>query len=107
MRAELQLLDALLRRSVDAARHGRGGSSRGAPWGHGVFSGGDEIDVLLAGDSASDPARVRRTLDARVALGGSEGASLPMGWIARTFGLSTFDLQVIVLCLAPEVDAKY
>lgn len=34
-------------------------------------------------------------------------ADSPLGWLQRTFGLSEFDLDVIVLALAPEFDRRY
>ncbi len=36
------------------------------------------------------------------------GEDLPrFGWLKSTFGLSTFDLNVILVALAPEVDLRY
>jgi len=108
LRAELRLLDAQLLRAVGRWRsevHRDG--ARVTEWGHGLFVGDDEIDVLLAGAGSIDPIELRGSIDERARRGTPDGSALPLDWLARTFSLSAFERQVVILCVAPELDAKY
>lgn len=31
----------------------------------------------------------------------------PMGWLANEYGLTSFDLDILIICLAPELDLRY
>jgi SpoVK/Ycf46/Vps4 family AAA+-type ATPase len=77
-------------------------------WGHGLFVGDDELDLLLRMDEpARPPEEQREDLRERILASETAGVALPLIWLGRTFGLSSWELEVVVLCLAPEVDSKY
>jgi ATPase family associated with various cellular activities (AAA) len=84
-----------------------------------VYIGHEEVDWLLSEASlpdlesnALDPihrqiAQLRQHIQARVAVSLEQGVFLSLIQLARTFGLSPFEMQVVVICLAPELHRKY
>ena len=90
-----------------------------SPVAHSAFISADEVSLLLAQEpaaAAGDPAadavqaeikRMRAEIDARVAAAGQTGVFLALPQLGRLFGLSPFELQAIVICLAPELQRKY
>ena len=66
---------------------------------------GDELDELLAPEVA--PAALEARIAARAEASRLHGVELPLARVARSFGLSAWDLQIVTLCLAPELDARY
>jgi SpoVK/Ycf46/Vps4 family AAA+-type ATPase len=50
---------------------------------------------------------LRVEIDARVAESARHGVSLALPCVARIFALSTFETNILVICLAPELDRKY
>ena len=113
---ELRLLDLLLARRVAELR----AEDRATPEesaAHHVYVTDAEVDRLLARQPvrarvAADPQhsrrdRLRAEIEARVEVSEAAGVFLSLRHLERLFGLSPIDRQVIVLCLAPELDRKY
>lgn len=111
--AELRLLDLLIRRAVVTMRQaetGVGASQAG-------YVSDDEVDRLLNRDAevsttelgplAATAADLRGWIDRGVAQAQEHGVGLPLARLAARLGLSGFDMQAIVACLAPELDRKY
>src|SRR5262249_30215473 len=46
-------------------------------------------------------------VDERVDVGRRAGSLPPLPWLRRMFGLSPFEEQSLLVCLAPELDRKY
>ncbi len=112
--AELQALDLILLRAVARMR-------RDGPAGSGaqdVYIGHEEVDRLLdpAGrSSGSVPdaeldiaiADARTAIDAMARHARHHGVILPLAELAGRLGLSPFEYQTLIVCLAPELDRRY
>lgn len=84
-----------------------------------VYISHDEVDWLLGEASFPDSesnaldsihnqiTRLRQHIQARVTASIEQGVVLPLIQLARTFGLSQFEMQTVVICLAPELHRKY
>ncbi|MGH3774152.1 MAG: ATP-binding protein [Pseudonocardiaceae bacterium] len=111
--AELRLLDLLIRRAVVTMRQ----AGTGVCASQAVYVSDDEVDRLLNRDAEVpttelDPldataAGLREWIDRAVAQAQEHGVGLPLARLAARLGLSGFDMQAIVVCLAPELDRKY
>jgi SpoVK/Ycf46/Vps4 family AAA+-type ATPase len=117
LRAELNLLDALIRYQVMKCRQsddeGLPGISRG------VFISDAEVDRMLADSSRpadetpqtdelrQSAARLRKEIERRREASLKRGVYLGTARLSRLFGLSPFEEQIVVVCLAPELDLKY
>jgi AAA+ superfamily predicted ATPase len=96
----LQRLDRLLDRAVAAAEATYGVAATDAY--RGISISQDEVERLLAREVG-------------LPLFGVEGTSLHEGgedasrmvWLQQAFGLSTFDIDLVLIALAPEVDLRY
>ena len=102
LRPALERLDGLLERSVAAARRSAGTE---APFDmfRGLHLGVEDVDRLMGqppGEPGFGPA-----------VGGNGEAAPRRGarldWLGRAFGLSPFDLDVVLVALGPHVDLKY
>jgi hypothetical protein len=101
----LQRLDALLGQRAVAAATAHGAPQGSDPY-RGLYVSPAEVDRLLAhppgappfGPFVGDPA----TPLAEPCPPGS-----PMGWLAEAHSLSSFDVDVLLLVLAPELDLRY
>ncbi|MBA3894063.1 MAG: ATP-binding protein [Gemmatimonadales bacterium] len=114
---ELGKLDLLLRLRVTAFR--RSWQSRPEAAGQSLYISDAEVDWLLDGEPASPfdvsaEARLREALHARQeeidARGGESlrrGVPLALPQLARLFGLSAFEVQAVLICLAPELRCRY
>lgn len=51
--------------------------------------------------------RLQEGVDQRIESSGQAGRLPPLPWLRRTFGLSPFEQQTLLVCLAPELDLKY
>ncbi len=99
----LDRLDRLLDWAVKAMQSAQGAEAS-APF-RGLFISREEAARLLSQQPGATPfALKRRALedDGEVSLEGS-----PLAWIMRAFGLTSFDLDVVLLALAPEFDLRY
>src|SRR6266511_1069374 len=97
----LQRLDALLTRAADAAAEIYGPEAATDPY-RGLVIGPDEFARLLRRDpgeplfSADDP-----DADPPAVLGRE------LAWIGRAFDLTPFDLDLLIVAIAPELDLRY
>ncbi len=93
----------------------------------GFFTSDEEIDVLLSaevfedtGKTVKDKARreqitmllaqarqLREEIDMRLNAAIAQNVFLPLTFLARCFHLSEFEQQVLIICLAPQIDAHY
>jgi SpoVK/Ycf46/Vps4 family AAA+-type ATPase len=119
---ELRRLDLALNLAV--ARQRRDPTLAGFSEFRGLFISEDEIDKLLAGaggrpaeSESQDDAEVEKLREAveragqRIAALVSEaaeqGVSLALERLTRLFRLSGFDVDALLVCLAPELNVKY
>jgi SpoVK/Ycf46/Vps4 family AAA+-type ATPase len=51
--------------------------------------------------------QIRTEIDQKAAENLAQGIALPLIELARCFGLSEFELHTLVICLAPQIDARY
>jgi hypothetical protein len=111
LRAELELLDSLLAELVSRLRQTRpvaDSPSAAVGWGHGVFVGEDEIDAFLGSVvQRPSPEAQRAQIHACIEASQESRIDLPLVRLARTFGLTGWEQEVILLCLAPEIDHHY
>ena len=119
LRDELRQLDLLLQLRVHQFRRWREGPDAAAAPSSPLFIAREFIDWLLCrdeapGDESSELAEVRQGLEAlhrdiAAKLAGSleRGVFLALPTLARLFGLSAFEVQTVVICLAPELHRKY
>ncbi len=106
----LQLLDARLAALAETARRERPATDAppSAAWGHGMFVSDDEIDALLSSRADGRTAlEVKNAIDRKVEASIGAGIDLPLFRLAQTFRLSAWEEEVLVLCLAPELDRRY
>ncbi len=114
---ELDRLESLLRLRVAALRRDwRGRSETASPM---MYVGHDEVDWLLGGGldapaPSADEARLheairaaRSTIDERVAGSARNGVFLGLPRLAALFGLSAFETDAVLICLAPELRRRY
>ena len=115
---ELQRLDLLLQQQVTLFRAQTQPFQRLAA-DRRVYISHEEIDWLLGNEKSPkvetrEADGIRRRLErfdeqiqARVAASLEQGLFLPLVQLTRTFGLSSFEVQTLVICLAPELQRKY
>ncbi|MGD8738022.1 MAG: hypothetical protein PVJ85_14845, partial [Anaerolineae bacterium] len=122
LQAEMACIDVLLQRQVlrwqragqdpaDAFRglHATGADMTGllarplgSHWGQMVeLDGAEEQALAEAAAAAIDYAT------ALVDLAEQQGHTLRLRWLAERFGLSRFDLDMFLICLAPALDLRY
>jgi ATP-dependent 26S proteasome regulatory subunit len=117
---ELRRLDLVLNLAV--ARQRRDPTVAGFDEFRGLFISEDEIDRLLPGARAAEHApgedeetlklreaveQARQRTAALVAEASERGVSLALERLARLFRLSGFDLDALLVCLAPELNVRY
>src|SRR5262245_37933351 len=104
--AFLRRLDGLIWRALAAAEEAYGPESLTDRF-RGLHIGPDEVERLLAREPVTPVLRIN-SADAKdgFTLGGIEETS-PLAWLARVYGLSPFDLGVLLIALAPELDLRY
>jgi MoxR-like ATPase len=112
--SELERIDLLIRAQVERAR----GTLQDQGELQGLYISEQELDALLA-EPAGLPrwAAVPHRPDVEEALGriaegiaerkAATGAELRLEELARRFGLTAFDLDALLVTLAPEVDLRY
>src|ERR1700675_1281761 len=97
----LHRLDHMLERAVAAAETAYGTQAATDPY-RGLYITRDDVERLLIREPGA-PVLLARTQDAAVSV-----PDFPcLTWLQRTFGLSPFYLDVILIALAPEVDLRY
>jgi SpoVK/Ycf46/Vps4 family AAA+-type ATPase len=116
LKDELQRLDLLIEHAV-----ARGKTSRGRETIAGPYISEPEVRALVspspaAGADATGPETNRlweriqvhsQNIRARIDASRSQGVRLHLPRLARIFGLSPFEMDVLLICLAPEMDLKY
>ena len=105
MLAALKWLDELLTRATIAADAAYGSDGTRDPF-RGLHISAEDVARLLARDAGVP---TLRSSDSEP-LGDLERAAstVPrLAWLVRSFGLTTFDLAVLVIALAPELDLRY
>jgi Winged helix domain, variant/ATPase family associated with various cellular activities (AAA) len=116
LEAELRLLDLIVLHDVVAMRREAAAASES----HGLYVSHEEVHRLLDPDPPGDSgdagalaaiqaaaAGLRAAIDAAVARGHGEGLTLPLPQLAARLGLTALETQVIIVCVAPELDRKY
>jgi SpoVK/Ycf46/Vps4 family AAA+-type ATPase len=119
---ELYRLD--LRLNVQIARQRRNPASANFDEFRGLFISEDDIDLILGHSQgeqthqvAEDEPEMQRLeaaiegceqqIAARTAPALEQGVHLPLRRLAELFNLTPFDIEALLVCLAPELDLKY
>lgn len=116
---ELKRLDLLLQRRVLRFRMKIQAMSEAAV-SQSLYISHEQVDLLLSRDEAGDvdpsPAvtgvhdhleALREEIDAKLTNSRKGGIFLTLPHLAGLFGLSSFELLALIICLAPELDRKY
>lgn len=115
---ELRSLDLLIQRQAQSLLARTQPFQRLASDRH-VFIASEEVDWLLGEGRLPAPkpreadsllrrhAHLQAEIHARLAASLGQGVALPLVQLARVFGLSPFEVQTLLICLAPELDRKY
>ena len=103
LRAALERLDELLRGAVARAQVAYGAGAETDPH-RGLYVDDDEATRLLAREPAA-PLLMPDGAPPSLAL--VTGADSPLGSLGEALGLVPFDLDVVVISLAPELDLRY
>jgi AAA+ superfamily predicted ATPase len=100
----LRRLDRLIERAVTAAQAAYGPQASGDRY-RGLYITRDEVERLLAREPGAPTLRPDGS-ESEEALP-EPGDDSRLVWLALAFGLSLFDLDVILIALAPELDLRY
>ena len=118
--AELERIDVLIRTQVWQARHIQQVDEHF----QGLYIADEEVDTLL-GEPAGLPRwatqpgpidrlqvnaaleRISSRIARRKANSRKQGGTLRLDWLVQAFALSQFEVDILLLCLAPEVDLRY
>jgi SpoVK/Ycf46/Vps4 family AAA+-type ATPase len=101
----LRRLDRLLEQAVAAAQRVYGPEAANDRY-RGLYISWDEAERLLGREPGAPVLATTRTASVE-GLPDAAGGASRLGWLEGAFGLSAFDLEVIVLALAPELDLRY
>jgi SpoVK/Ycf46/Vps4 family AAA+-type ATPase len=99
----LRRLDRLLERAVVAANEAFGPEARLDRF-RGLHISPEEVERLLAHDPAAPTFHIYATGQERSFT--NEGTSR-LAWLKDSYGLSRFDLDLLLVALAPELDLRY
>lgn len=100
----LRRLDLLLDEAVRAIQPAR--CADGSPVFHGLFLTAEQVNRLLAQPPGGGEIRAAQRILADDVLATSPSDS-PLAWLADAFGLSSFDVDVMLVAFAPEIDLRY
>lgn len=115
---ELRKLDLLIKRRVAVFRLKLAGMAETAA-SHTMYISHDEIDYLLDRGNTSSAGNLeidsidkelgllQENINIRTVESRNRGIFLALPGLAHLFGLSGFELQIVVMCMAPELDRKY
>ncbi|HKI33531.1 MAG TPA: ATP-binding protein [Gemmataceae bacterium] len=101
----LRRLDRLLERATAAARDAFGPGAFADPY-RGLAVTADEVERLLAREAGAPAFLVCGDTD-EACLAGEPVGGASLAWLARRFDLSCFDLDIVLIALAPEIDLRY
>ena len=116
--AELSKLDLLIERRVIVFRAALQAVQASDSNQH-LYISHEEVDCLLHNGHLVSPhqdalakidvaiANMEAEIQAGIAHSIEQGTRLPLPQLARMFALSAFELQALVICLAPELSRKY
>jgi len=99
----LQRLDRLLERAVAAAQTAYG-TDAATDFYRGLYINQTEVERLLAREPGAPALRAESSDDS---LPDAASETSRLAWLQRAFGLSSFDLDVLLIALAPELDLRY
>jgi ATPase family associated with various cellular activities (AAA) len=99
----LRRLDTLLERAVNGLQAQIGISA--ATSFQGLFISREQVDRLLAQEPGQSPFRIVDPLPTDNS--DTAASPSPLDWLIQSFGLSSFDADIILLALAPEIDLRY
>ena len=100
---QLKRLDRLLERAAAVAQAVYGAKAAADPF-RGLHISQSEVEQLLAREPG---APALRAADLEETLPDTVDENSRLGWLQRTFTLTAFELDVILLALAPELDLRY
>ncbi|MHC4366633.1 MAG: AAA family ATPase, partial [Planctomycetota bacterium] len=115
---ELRKLDLLIRRQVVALQMKNSAMPKAAAR-PGVYISHEEIEWMLCGhqDNRAESLeleqirnkieQLQREIDIRISASLRSGVFLAIPRLSRLFALSPFELQTVIICLAPELRRKY
>jgi hypothetical protein len=101
----LHRLDRLLEHAVAAAQVAYGPEAAADHY-RGLYISEAEVMRLLARKPGA-PILWRNTNDAQEPMPGTVEDTTPLAWLERAFGLSAFDVDLMLIALAPELDLRY
>ena len=106
-------LDMLIRRHIATLRPQRL-AAQGMMASKGVYITHEEVDALLDQEGADDAQpqalasdRLDTIIASKITASAKRGIFLSLPWVAQLFSLSPFEVQTLVVCLAPELRRKY
>ncbi|MEN3362609.1 MAG: hypothetical protein V7637_6591, partial [Mycobacteriales bacterium] len=102
--AALDRLDRLIGAAVEVT--GQVDRTRAADQFRGLYVGRDDVARLLAQRPASSPVLLGTAADPMPA-GGEPGGSVELERLSAAFDLTGFDLDLLLLAVAPEIDLRY
>jgi Winged helix domain, variant/ATPase family associated with various cellular activities (AAA) len=110
---ELRNLDTLIQRHIETIRPQRL-AVQGMMASKGVYITHEEVDALLDQEATNDAQpdalvsdRFDRTIANKTAASAERGIFLSLPWVAQLFSLSQLEVQILIMCLAPELRRKY
>ena len=101
----LRWLDRLLADAAVAAQAAYGADAVTDRY-RGLYISWDEMERLLAREPGA-PAFTLNEPDTAENLLDAAGETSRLAWLQRAFGLSPFDIEVLLIALAPELDLRY
>jgi AAA+ superfamily predicted ATPase len=101
----LQQLDRLLEHAVTAAQVAYGAEAAADPY-RGLYIGREEVKRLLARPPGA-PVLSSEEAEAEESSPDSTGDGSRLAWLRQAFDLSAFDVDVLLVALAPELDLRY
>ncbi len=113
--AELALLDLFIGKEISRVRSS---AKQEQDIFRGMYISDADVDRLLEGSEQTEAGHAAELFHARVAVRTTELAErtsaclekripLSLPYLARLFGLSRFEQLILLMCAAPEIDAKY
>ena len=101
----LQWLDNLLGEAINSAQTAYGAESASDPY-RGLHVTIEEMEQLLNRKPGMPPLQIEAYSE-RESLGNLVGSNSLLSGLQQTYGLSTFDLAIVIIALAPELDRRY
>ncbi len=101
----LQRLDKLLERAIAAAQVSYGPEAAADPY-RGLHINKDEVARLLTRKPGESPLQVEQEGSQKFPAEQTTNSSA-LAWLQQAFDLSAFELDLVLIALAPEIDLKY